>query len=71
MDKKPIGTYKCIVCGGIWDGSELYIDPSPVYRLAPGPRWTCGNLFCGANVFKISDKPKSEYLKTQSQSPTK
>ena len=53
MEEKPKGTYKCVACGKIWDGSELYQDPRNI-----GGRWSCGDLFCGANVIKISDNPK-------------
>ncbi len=54
---KPIGTYQCVICARIWDGSELYEDPT-----STAIRWTCGDLTCGANVRKISDEPKSEYV---------
>ena len=46
---KPKGKYKCVICDKEWDGSELYEE------LRTG-RWTCGDLFCGANVVKIEDK---------------
>lgn len=49
---KPIGTYRCAVCGRVADGAKLYRDPS-----AFGERWTCANILCGANVVKISDEP--------------
>ncbi len=54
--EKPIGTFRCVGCEEIWDGSELYDDPRSI-----GKHMTCGNSFCGANVQKISDFPKSEY----------
>jgi hypothetical protein len=47
---KPIGTFRCPACEKLWDGSQLYFDP-------PRLRWTCGNLFCGCNVSKVSDEP--------------
>lgn len=43
--EKPTGTFKCVVCGKAWGGSELYLDPQSI-----GEHWTCGDLLCGANV---------------------
>ncbi|GAG30010.1 unnamed protein product [marine sediment metagenome] len=50
-DGKPKGTYQCLACGKLWDGSELFDDP-----MVTGRHWTCGDLFCGASVRKVSDK---------------
>lgn len=55
---KPIGTYQCGACKEIWDGSETYFDPKYTSQ-----RLTCGDLFCGANVRRISELPKIEYEK--------
>ncbi|MFA5107111.1 MAG: hypothetical protein WC497_02145 [Patescibacteria group bacterium] len=52
MDK-PTGTYQCVVCDHLWDGSQLYQDPQSL----GGKRWTCGDIRCGGNVKKISDQP--------------
>lgn len=54
--EKPTGTFECLACGRIWDGSELFGDPK-----STAPKWECGNLFCGGSVKKISDKPKKDY----------
>lgn len=58
--KKLIGTYQCVACKTVCDGSELHQDPQSITV-----RWTCSDLFCGANVKKISDLPKAEGEKTQ------
>jgi hypothetical protein len=51
---KPTGRYKCMACGTECDGSELYLDPSTI-------RWTCSDVFCGANVRKVADaQPEQE-----------
>lgn len=55
----PKGTYKCVLCQKIWDGNETFKDPQSI-----GLRLTCGDLFCGASVRKISDLSKSEYLES-------
>ncbi|MFA6099230.1 MAG: hypothetical protein WCV50_06870 [Patescibacteria group bacterium] len=54
--EKPIGTFRCVVCQSLWDGSQLMAS-SRSYG------FRCGNPFCGACVRKISDKPKAEYEK--------
>lgn len=59
MDK-PKGTFKCMACGTIYDGSELEWDHC---RGIMGS-WTCGNILCSASVLRISDKPKNEYLRS-------
>jgi hypothetical protein len=51
------GTYECRVCHNIWDGSETYINSQSLGANVP----ICGNPFCGADVIKVSDLPKSEY----------
>jgi hypothetical protein len=53
--EKPIGTFQCVACNEIWDGSKLIQDPKTI-----GDNWTCGDPFCGANVVKISDDPKKD-----------
>lgn len=58
---KPVGTYKCVACESTWDGSELYEDP----QILGSHHWTCGDLYCGANVRKISDMPKKVKLERQ------
>jgi hypothetical protein len=55
---KPIGTYRCIVCNNIYDGSQLgegYDRSSSLSRL------TCPDSFCDGNVMKVSDLPKEAY----------
>ena len=47
-EKKPEGKFKCVVCGKVWDGSELYIDPQSL-----GLRWCCGDLTCGGSVMVV------------------
>lgn len=49
--EKPSGNFQCVVCGRIWNGSELYHDP-----MSTAVRWTCGDLTCGANVRKVNEK---------------
>lgn len=48
MDDKPEGTFKCLVCKTICNGSKLRRDPS---RL--GCPFVCSDPFCGANVLKV------------------
>lgn len=52
--EQPKGTFKCLVCGLTWDGSELLPDPQN-----PIAHPICGDAFCGANVTKISENPKT------------
>ena len=47
MDK-PKGHWKCLACGEIWGGSQLYLDPMQTINT-----WTCGNLFCGGRCILI------------------
>jgi len=54
MPDKPKGRFRCVACKKVWDGNELYQDPS-----ALGVRWTCGDLFCGANVQKLPDEKET------------
>ena len=49
------GTYQCLVCNEVWDSSEVANDFHG--------HLSCGNQFCGANVRRVSPKPKAEYLK--------
>lgn len=50
---QPVGTFKCVLCDHVWDGSELILDPMSTHE-----HWTCGDAFCGANVVKISNEPR-------------
>lgn len=56
-EEKPIGTYQCVACKKVWDGSETYRDSQSI----GAQRLTCGDLFCGAIVRRISELPKTEY----------
>jgi len=49
--EKPKGNFKCVVCGKVWDGSELYIDSRSL-----GVRWCCGDLTCGGSVIRMLKK---------------
>jgi hypothetical protein len=51
---EPVGTFQCIECGRIWDGSELR------YRKLPDGRryYYCYTITCEASVKKINDEPK-------------
>lgn len=42
---KPTGKFKCVVCGQVWDGSQLYQDEQSTVVV-----WTCGDLTCGGRV---------------------
>lgn len=50
MDK-PEGSFKCRLCGEIWDGSQLFQDPFCTAFV-----WTCGNLECGGRVRSIESE---------------
>ena len=52
MDK-PTGKFQCVVCKRIWDGSQVYLDPT-VFAVV----WTCGDLTCGARVRKVQSEPE-------------
>lgn len=41
MDK-PDGKWKCRVCGSVFDGSQLVLDPT-----STAVKWTCSDYFCG------------------------
>lgn len=45
------GKYQCVVCGKVWDSSELVQDLSKL-----GWNWVCGDYFCRANVMKLNEK---------------
>lgn len=51
--KKPDGTFRCLACGGKWQGSQLHLDPT-----LTAVRWTCGDLFCGGTV--VANEVKRE-----------
>ncbi|TSC79807.1 MAG: hypothetical protein G01um101429_334 [Parcubacteria group bacterium Gr01-1014_29] len=62
--RKLSGTFVCVACQSrknpcLWDGSELCEDPGR-------PKWTCGDLFCAANVRRISEKSRLKYLADKS-----
>lgn len=46
---KPEGKFRCLACGLIWDGSQLFQNPQTTRE-----HYTCGDLFCGANVVPIT-----------------
>lgn len=59
--KKPTGNWKCRACGEVWDGSQLYDDPSSTAIM-----WTCANLQCGGTCDPVqADRytEASEYIK--------
>jgi hypothetical protein len=56
---KPIGTYQCIVCERVCDGSETYDNP-----MSTAKRITCSDVLCGANVRRISELPLIQYKKS-------
>ena len=51
--RKPKGKFKCVVCGKVWGGSELYIEPQSL-----GLRWCCGDLTCGGSVIMVKGEKK-------------
>ena len=48
MIDKPVGKFKCLACGTICDGSQLWLDPQ-----CTSWRWTCSDVFCGGTAVKI------------------
>lgn len=47
------GTYQCVVCETFWDKTQL---------LGESGHMTCGDALCGANVEKVSDLSKKDYV---------
>lgn len=47
--ERPKGKFRCMACGQVWQSSDLFWEPSRNV-------WACGDLACGANVRKVSDK---------------
>jgi hypothetical protein len=52
------GSYQCVLCHGLWDGPETWLDPYDQDRLC------CGDPLCRAVVEQVSALPLSEYLAT-------
>lgn len=52
--EKPTGKFKCLACGRVSDGAELFADPR-----STATRWTCGDVFCGGTVYRAEEKAQS------------
>ncbi len=57
LGNKPVGTFRCVICGKEWDGIELRIA-----ILVDEARWGCHNLKCEGFVEKTSGSPKVEQV---------
>ena len=60
MKPKPLGKWKCRACGHIWEGWQLYLDPSLWQNT-----WTCADLLCGGvcdplNPVRVTDDTETE-----------
>jgi hypothetical protein len=45
---KPEGKWKCRVCGHIWDGESLVLDPT-----STATKWICADYFCGGTCDSV------------------
>lgn len=46
---KPAGTWQCMACGEVWDGSLLHRDPASIGATV----WTCSNWLCGGRCVPV------------------
>ena len=56
----PTGTFQCMKCNKLSDGTSLVLDQS-----SQPPRHTCGHLPCDGFVEKISHLPLDKYTEQQ------
>ena len=72
MRPKPLtGTFNCLKCGNLWDGSELRRStkpPTSVYEPTEWV-WSCGFFFCCHEVEKVSGDPLPEDQRRNRQHP--
>ena len=52
--KRPKGKFYCPVCKEVYDGSELFSN------WEMGRPWVCGNVLCGANVYRVIQEDAEE-----------
>jgi hypothetical protein len=54
MDK-PTGTYQCLACGRVCDGSKLIED-------VRGPVWTCEDATCGGTCYPFAAEKRYDVV---------